>query len=47
MIFFAGALRKLKNVDILTKGISILIKERSDLNLIIAGAGYEEEIFAG
>ena len=43
IIFFAGTLRKLKNLDLLIKSVAILVKEKYNLNLIIAGAGYEEE----
>ena len=43
MIFFAGSLRKLKNVNVLIKTVAVLLKEEPDLILVIAGSGYEEE----
>lgn len=43
IIFFAGMLRKLKNADILIRSTSVLLKENYDLNLILAGSGYEKE----
>jgi len=42
VIFFAGALRKLKNVDILTKSIAKLKKFFPNIMLYIAGNGFEE-----
>ena len=42
IIFFAGALRKLKNVDILIKSISDLKGKFNNLKLLIAGTGFEE-----
>ena len=41
IIFYAGGLRKLKNVDILINSVSQISKEYR-LKLLIAGSGYEE-----
>ena len=40
IIFFAGALRKIKNADVLIKAFAKLNREK--LHLLIAGAGFEE-----
>jgi glycosyltransferase involved in cell wall biosynthesis len=42
MIFFAGGLDKVKNVDILINSFSELYQTFNDLKLFIAGIGYEE-----
>ena len=40
IIFFAGALRKIKNADVLIKAFAMLNREK--FHLLIAGAGFEE-----
>lgn len=42
IIFYAGTLRKLKNVDVLIEAFKLLITENSELLLLIAGMGEEE-----
>lgn len=42
MIFYAGGLIPIKNVDILIKAVSNILISRSDINLFIAGEGTEE-----
>ena len=39
MIFFAGSLVPIKNVDILIEAVSNILNSRSDVNLFIAGSG--------
>ena len=42
IIFFAGALRKLKNVDKLIRSVSEIKKNNKKIKLFIAGTGFEE-----
>lgn len=42
IIFYAGTLRKLKNVDVLIKAFSSVLNEDKNLMLLIAGRGEEE-----
>ena len=42
IIFFAGGLVPVKNVDILIKAVARILNYRSDLNLYIAGSGTDE-----
>jgi teichuronic acid biosynthesis glycosyltransferase TuaC len=44
MIFFAGGLMPVKNVDILIEAVSNILNSRSDVNLFIAGSGPDEGI---
>jgi glycosyltransferase involved in cell wall biosynthesis len=43
MIFFAGSIIKIKNIDILIESVHRLWTEGMELQLYIAGAGYEEK----
>jgi glycosyltransferase involved in cell wall biosynthesis len=42
IIFYAGNLRKIKNIDVLINAYSLLIKSNSNITLFIAGIGEEE-----
>jgi len=42
IIFYAGTLRKIKNIDVLIEAFSLLIKTESNTILLIAGTGEEE-----
>ncbi|MCB0748066.1 MAG: glycosyltransferase, partial [Ignavibacteriae bacterium] len=43
IIFFAAALRKLKNCDVLIRSVVNLLNKKNNVILLIGGAGYEED----